>query len=88
MCVGCQHARQMRRTTSTGDDNVKPLIVGCLRKICQPVWGSVRRDDFHLMWRVKLLQNGRRFRMVFQSDWLPMQMAIFRDDLSVDPVMI
>jgi hypothetical protein len=26
--------------------------------------------------------------MVFQSDWLPIQMAIFRDDLSVDPVMM
>ena len=70
-----RHARQMRRATRPGDDDLEPGLARALGEGRQPVGGAMGGDDA----RIEPMPSASRvcaaWRMVDQSDWLPMMMA-------------
>ena len=53
-----QHARQMRGAAGTGDNHGKTRLFGSFGKSCQPRRGAVRRNNFDLIGRSQIIQNG------------------------------
>ena len=70
-----RHAGQMRGAAGAGDDDLVAGSLGALGELVEPVGRAVRRDDPPVVATPSASSVSAAWRMVAQSDWLPMMMA-------------
>ena len=66
----------MRCAAGAGDDDLEAGRLGALGEGEQPVRGAVGRDDAFFAVDPECGQRSAAWRMVSQSDWLPIMMAM------------
>ena len=65
----------MGGAAGAGDDDLEAGGLGALGEFVEPVGRAVRRDDAPVVADAERSSVSAAWRMVAQSDWLPMMMA-------------